>query len=99
MCMRVCRCVNVLMFQYADMPMCEHISVLYKVISVIFILQILPLFLPKTLRNHAIFQTLNRAFQQRFRLGVSPDCKMCVRVTYTGEKPCEERFLDAGLLF
>ena len=32
-----------------------------------------------------LFILQNRAFQQRLRLGVSPDCKMCVRVTYTGE--------------
>ena len=47
MCMRVWRCVNVLMFQYADILMCEHINVLNKVISVIFILQILLLFCQK----------------------------------------------------
>ena len=51
------KCVFVLMFQYADVHVCEHINVLYKVISAIHILQILPLFLPKMLRNHAIFQT------------------------------------------
>ncbi len=62
MCMRVCRRVNVLMFQYADIPVCEHINVLYKVISAIYILQILPFFRLKRPGIMPFFQLQNRAF-------------------------------------
>ena len=33
----------------------------------------------------AFFKTSKQLFQRRFYLSVSPDCKMCVRVTNTGE--------------
>ena len=32
------------------------------------------------------FKTSKQLFQRRFYLSVSPDCKMCVRVTNMGEK-------------
>ena len=35
--------------------------------------------------NLSFFETSKRHFQPRFRLSVSPDYKMCVRVTNTGE--------------
>ena len=31
------------------------------------------------------FKTSKHLFQLRFHLSISPDCKMCVRVTNTGE--------------
>ena len=40
----------------------------------------------------AIFKTSKQLFQRRFHLSVSPDCKMCVRVTNTGEDNVKECF-------
>ena len=57
---------------------------LYKVIHGTFSLHILPFFRPKTLRNHGIFQDFKTALPATVYLSVSPDCKMCVRVTNTG---------------
>ena len=53
---RVCLCVNALICQFANMFVCQCVNVFYKVIHGTFFLQILPLYRPKTLRNHAIFQ-------------------------------------------
>ena len=40
------------------------------------------------LENRHFFKCSKHLFQPRFHLSVSPDCKMCVRVTNTGEVCC-----------
>ena len=50
------KCVFVLICKCSNVLMCVCVYVLYKVIHGTFSLQILPLFRPKTLRNHGIFQ-------------------------------------------
>ena len=76
--------VNALICQCPIVFVRQYISMFNKVIQGTFSLQILPLFRSKTLRNHGIFKTSKQLFQRRFYLSVSPDCKMCVRVTNTG---------------
>ena len=49
-------CVNVFLFVCLNVSVRQYISMFNKVIQGTFSLQILPLFRPKTLRNHAIFQ-------------------------------------------
>ena len=38
------------------------------------------------------FKTSKQLFQPRFHLSVSPDCKMCVRVTNTGKMYCFDKW-------
>ena len=57
----ISKCVFVLICKYTNVLMCVCVYVLYKVIHGTFSLQILPLFRPKTLRNHAIFQDFKTA--------------------------------------
>ena len=40
----------------------------------------------------AFFKTSKQLFQPQFRLSVSPDCKMCVRVTNTGKMYCFDKW-------
>ena len=80
---RVCLCANTFVFVCLNVSVCKCDNVLYKVIHGTFSLQILPFFGRKRFGITPFFKTSKQLFQPRFHLSVSPDCKMCVRVTNT----------------
>ena len=93
-------CAYMLMYVTMYILMCEYINLsMFKYVWGLMcwcVLQSYPRhFLPpnftafsvrNALENRHFFKCSKHLFQPRFHLSVSPDCKMCVRVTNTGEK-------------
>jgi len=91
--MHVCSCV--LMYLCAYVLMCEYINMsISKYVCVPMCSTKLSTALSPSKFYHffgrkrsgitPFFKTSKHLFQRRFHLSVSPDCKMCVRVTNTG---------------
>ena len=77
--MLICLCANVLMCS-TKLFMALSPSKFYRFLD------------QKCSGKQPFFETSKQTFQQRFHLSVSPDCKMCVRVTNTGEDNVKECF-------
>ncbi len=83
--------MHMLMYEYANLSMFKYVCVqmlmcstkLSKALSLSKFYRFLG---RKRSEITAFFKTSKQLFQPRFYLSVSPDCKMCVRVTNTGEK-------------
>ena len=91
-------CSYVLMCLYAYVLMCEYINLsMFKYVWVLMCSTKLSTALSSSKFYHffgrkrsgitPFFKTSKHLFQPRFHLSVSPDCKMCVRVTNTGKSP------------
>ena len=85
----VCVCVNVRIHQYVNIQICLCANVLMcstKLFTALSSSKFYRFLGRKRSGITAFFETSKHQFQQRFYLSVSPDCKMCVRVTNTGSK-------------
>ena len=76
--MHVCSCV--LMYLCANVLMCST-----KLSTALSLSKFYRFLGRKRSEITAFFKASKQIFQRRFYLSVSPDCKMCVRVTNTGE--------------
>ena len=94
----VCVCVNVRGYAYANVWIRQSVNVQIRLCASILMCSTklsTALSLSKFNRFFGqkrsgitpFFETSKHHFQPRFYLSVSPDCKMCVRVTNTGESP------------
>ena len=84
----VCVCVNVWIHQYVNIQICLCANVLMcstKLFSALSSSKFYRFLGQKCSGKQPLFETSKQTFQQRFHLSVSPDCKMCVRVTNTGK--------------
>ena len=78
--MLMCEYINMSISKYVCVPMCS--TKLFTALSSSKFYRFLG---RKRSGITLFFKTSKHLFQPRFHLSVSPDCKMCVRVTNTGE--------------
>ena len=84
----MCKCVFVLICKYTNALMCVCVYVLMcstKLSKALSLSKFYRFLDRKRSEITPFFKTSKQIFQPRFHLSVSPDCKMCVRVTNTGK--------------